>query len=583
MANNMIFNRATKNYIAKQRIVAIIALFLVCVVQDIGAQQFSSRKQQQDFEMFSNLRNANRDSAHIYAERFISDLDTATINLDVAMVYDFMSEYAEGHLHQYRKALEYRLQSARIYESLGEKACLTRTNALLGRIYLRNDNYHDAFSRSIAALREAEVSGDTTSMREAYLVLERVTYFYYKDLDAALEYNSRVANSYSNREQAHQAVRAMNNRFNYQLSYEELSDITQRSEGLCKEYGFNDLLINVYLNASMLALSYEDIEGAAEYLERARPLLSNFKEEGYFYSASAFYHLNRNDYNRAIADITRSVELLGEGDFDSKNVHSYFLLQDIYRSKGRYKEAYEALMLFAEIYTRQHNNENIVELSSLINQLEIERTEQLHREQQKAYEQERMHHRMMMRIYIAGMVLMVVVAMLLLSRYRLQRKNQRLLNAKAEQELNYKSEIIKIQRLQQFEEQKNRDAILEELNSVVNSTDIREMRNELRRIIRHLQQGDASGGDWAEVEMTLLSNDTFFDNLLKEFPNLTKNERKLCTFIHMNLSTKEIAKITHQSTGSINVARSRLRQKFGLTDSDTSLIAFLDRFKTPQD
>ena len=118
---------------------------------------------------------------------------------------------------------------------------------------------------------------------------------------------------------------------------------------------------------------------------------------------------------------------------------------------------------------------------------------------------------------------------------------------------------------------------------MVNSTDIREMRNELRRIIRHLQQGDASGGDWAEVEMTLLSNDTFFDNLLKEFPNLTKNERKLCTFIHMNLSTKEIAKITHQSTGSINVARSRLRQKFGLTDSDISLIAFLDRFKTPQD
>ena len=47
----------------------------------------------------------------------------------------------------------------------------------------------------------------------------------------------------------------------------------------------------------------------------------------------------------------------------------------------------------------------------------------------------------------------------------------------------------------------------------------------------------------------------------------------------MNLSTKEISNITHQSVGSINVARSRLRQKFALTDSDTSLIAFLDKFK----
>ena len=62
-------------------------------------------------------------------------------------------------------------------------------------------------------------------------------------------------------------------------------------------------------------------------------------------------------------------------------------------------------------------------------------------------------------------------------------------------------------------------------------------------------------------------------------PNLTKNERKLCTLIHMNLSTKEIANITHQSIGSINVARSRLRQKFGLTDSEISFIVFLDKFK----
>ena len=98
-----------------------------------------------------------------------------------------------------------------------------------------------------------------------------------------------------------------------------------------------------------------------------------------------------------------------------------------------------------------------------------------------------------------------------------------------------------------------------------------------------MQHSDASGGDWAEVEKTLLSNDTFFENLLKEYPTLTKNERKLCTFIHMNLSTKEIAQITHQSSDSINVARSRLRQKFGLTNSNMSLIAFLDRFKTPSE
>lgn len=102
---------------------------------------------------------------------------------------------------------------------------------------------------------------------------------------------------------------------------------------------------------------------------------------------------------------------------------------------------------------------------------------------------------------------------------------------------------------------------------------------ELRRIIRQLQSDNDGSNDWAEVEKTLAGgSDIFYENLLREHPTLTKNERKLCLFIHMNMSTKEISGITRQSLGSINVARSRLRQKFGLTGDDKSLIAYLDKF-----
>ena len=107
------------------------------------------------------------------------------------------------------------------------------------------------------------------------------------------------------------------------------------------------------------------------------------------------------------------------------------------------------------------------------------------------------------------------------------------------------------------------------------------MQTQLRRIIHQLQNNTKTGNGWAEVEMTLAGgNNVFYENLLRDFPNLTKNERKLCLFIHMKMSTKEISDITHQSLGSINVARSRLRQKLGLTGDDTSLIAFLDKYNT---
>lgn len=569
-----------------KKLVRYIPLLLIAIVafganiQYVSAQPFTSRQQRSDFEHFELLRSTNRDSARQYAERVINDVDSLAVSMEVAMVYDFMSEYAETTLHRYSQSLNYRLQSARIYEALDNQLCLTRTNALLGRIYLRNGDYHNAFSYSSKALKEAKRTGDVTSEREAYLVLEQVTFFYNNDIALAMEYNHLVADDYEGKEQAHQAVRALNNRFNYTLTYKEIIDLTVLAEALCKEYGFSDLLINIYLNASMQALSFEQIEAAKDYLERAKPLLSNFKEEGYYYSASGFFNLMVGNSPQAIAELKHSIELLGQDDFDAKNVHSYFLLQDIYFNEGRYREAYEALMEFAETYTRQHNTANVVNLSKLINEMELAQADERFKQHKREMQQNQEYNDLLRHIHISIICFIAAIAILAILLWRMQRKNSRLNSIKAEQELRHKNEIIKIQQLQQFEEQNNMEQLCEELNRAANITDNRDMRNELRHIIRRLQKGGGANNNWAEVEKTLASsNDAFFENLLKEYPNLTKNERKLCTLIHMNLSTKEISNMTHQSVGSINVARSRLRQKFGLTDSETSLIAFLDKFK----
>lgn len=431
----------------------------ICTIsQPSKCQQLSSRQQRNNFEQFEEHRSSNRDSAYYCANRIVSDIDSLTIGEDIAMVYDFMAEYSETRLHRYGDALAFRQQSARIYEELNNQPCLTRTNALLGRMYLRNGDYHNAFSYSTKALENAKTSGDVISEREAYLVLEQVIYFYHGNVDRAMEYNLLVSESYEGREQAHQTVRALNNRFNYQLSYDEMTELITKAEAICLEYGFNDLLINLYLNISMQALSNEDIEAARNYLDRARPLLSNFKEEGYYYSASGFYNLITGNTSQAITDLKHSVELLGQEDFDTKNVHSYFLLQEIYQSEGRYREAYEALMAFAETYTRQHNSTNVVELSLLINDMELKQAEERLQQRQREMKQKEDYNRLLVKIHLGGMVFSLAIAILALLLLRMQRKNSRLNSAKAEQDLRYKNEIIKIQQLQQFEEQNRMDS-----------------------------------------------------------------------------------------------------------------------------
>lgn len=544
----------------------------ICVAAQGGGEAQSLRN---NVEKFQEYRSGNLEQALFFANRAVVEIDSLSNDVGHAEVLDFLADDSEFREFRYAKALDYKMRAHDIYHRLGHSGECGRLIADIGRLYFKAGNYHDALSFSSSALEKATVSGDILAVREATMTIELVDYFYHKDKEKAMEYNRRVADTYAGREQARQAMRALNNRFHYDPSPLEAEEVVNRSEAIHAEYGFDDIIINTYLNMAMQQVLFEDLESCRHYLELAEPLIGNFKEEGYFYSARGFYHINTGNMQQAIDDTRRSIELLSKGDFEEKNVHSYFLLQELYYEGGHYREAHEALMQFAEIYTRQNSSASVVKLSKLISELEQESMEE---------QIARAKERNMLIILILAIIIASLTTGLSLfySRQSLERKHQRLIDEKAEQELNAKNEIIKLQKLQQFQEQRNMAELTRELNEA-SLLDEKQMRAEIKRIIARTQKRSDTSGDWVEVEKMLVdSNDTFFENLKREFPNLTKNERKLCTFIHLNLSTKEISKITHQSVGSINIARSRLRRKFGITGDNQSLIAFLDRFKSPE-
>jgi DNA-binding response OmpR family regulator len=56
----------------------------------------------------------------------------------------------------------------------------------------------------------------------------------------------------------------------------------------------------------------------------------------------------------------------------------------------------------------------------------------------------------------------------------------------------------------------------------------------------------------------------FYERLDEKHPELTPTEKKICTFLKMNMNTKEIAVLLLSTPASIEVTRSRIRKKFGL-------------------
>lgn len=65
----------------------------------------------------------------------------------------------------------------------------------------------------------------------------------------------------------------------------------------------------------------------------------------------------------------------------------------------------------------------------------------------------------------------------------------------------------------------------------------------------------------------------FFRNLKERHPELTTNDLRLCSYIRLNLSTKDISRLSGISEKSVEMARYRLRKKMGL--DNTSLTEYI--------
>lgn len=116
--------------------------------------------------------------------------------------------------------------------------------------------------------------------------------------------------------------------------------------------------------------------------------------------------------------------------------------------------------------------------------------------------------------------------------------------------------------------------IASEINSIIPFTTT-EGKEVIKSVISRIND-KSSERLWNEFEICFENVHTgFYKNISEKIPDITFREKRLCAFLKMNMSTKEIASITFQSTNSIDVARHRLRKKIGAS-SDEDLSNFLN-------
>lgn len=143
-----------------------------------------------------------------------------------------------------------------------------------------------------------------------------------------------------------------------------------------------------------------------------------------------------------------------------------------------------------------------------------------------------------------------------------------------ETELEEKKKELSFQTVKKLEKDKRIDELLNKLRTQGTAGKSAEIN--LKEELKLIQTDEDIFQEFDIIFSEIHSG--FFKKLQTEFPNLTLSERRICAFLKLQMTTKEIAKITHQSIRSVEITRIRLRKKLNLTNSTINLSDFLTNY-----
>lgn len=117
--------------------------------------------------------------------------------------------------------------------------------------------------------------------------------------------------------------------------------------------------------------------------------------------------------------------------------------------------------------------------------------------------------------------------------------------------------------------------ISEEMTKLKDENGKKLSEDQLRRIQKVIDDGMNDERDWNLFESSFNeAHESFFKKLKANHPDLVPNDLKLCAYLHMNMSSKELASLLNISLRGVEIRRYRLRKKLGVPH-DKNLVEFL--------
>lgn len=339
------------------------------------------------------------------------------------------------------------------------------------------------------------------------------------------------------------------------------------------ETGLGNLaLITLQLGDTLQAIDYQ--RKAVEEAERGENV---FRQTSHLISAGKLEAFLGN-HQHAIAYYYKGLQKAIEHGFPAFQKEAMEAISLAYSKTGDYVKAYQFYQDYIAIRDSIDGvgiRNRIIELEQLYETEKKEKQIQLLRAQNEYNIKRR---KILSSLLVMSILLLSSISIILRQR-NIRFREQKLLS-------DQKREIYRLnhENLRLNLEQKNRELSSMALQMAEKTQFLADLKEELSKkepenVHYHIRQIDARlnrTADWKAFKLHFEEvHPHFFQNLRKSFSAITPNEEKLCAFIKMNLSTKEIALINNNTPAAVDKSRNRLRKKLEIAP-EMNLKEFLD-------
>lgn len=369
---------------------------------------------------------------------------------------------------------------------------------------------------------------------------------------------------------------------------------------LAQKYARNDIrkMQVIFQNKAVLYFYKQEYDSAEMFSRKALAITDDkYNQLSIAFNIAELEQLKGNT-QKALALYRQAIPAADEIKAIPIKIQILKNMADAYAGQGNHSEAYAFLLQAQSIADSTYVSESQQKLLSVQRDFELFQNENAKRI--LSYQEELYHLQTFKKNILIGVISLCLIASIfcmayLYKRFRKQQKESHRLTSSLEQKIKEENRVV--QKIQNETDKKNREILTYALSSAKTGEILDSVVTELSQL-RHNCKDKRNAQAIASIENKIRSinwdedawnsfrfyfenlHPSFFSRLSQAYPALTPGEIRICAFIAMNLSTKDIASLTNRSVRTIDTAKFHIRKKLGIT-KDTSLLSILLAFTNP--